>query len=555
MKTNHKDAEKWKEKFTELSQTLDKQKAYELLLERGLSRLALVSHGLDMALDDQLDKLRKHLRTSVRDKTLVESILEEIETAISRMDEDKLSQSTLTTLLIRLIDKIDWPENKKKHVLKLRKRAVKKADDALPQMLDELTVLIDECMSSTPKEDEERGLFSRFFQNKQSQHNLNKTNITARVSLANLSATSDEKADTTPSEAIEDKVITPQALLIELLERLSLPTEFSSKASELRLKIHDGLKAEDVPKTISSIADIVSQLSSSVMAEKKEYESFLRDLTKKITSLDKYLYEVVQEDLSAYEERHKLAGDVEQTMVGLRTDVESAADFEDIKHLLSQRLDHLNEQITHYQHADNTRFANSQKQIEALTQRLHEMESEANELRLATSKARALAMKDPLTGIWNRQALTEVLQTEYSRWTRYQKSLTMVIWDVDYFKSVNDKFGHSAGDVVLKTIARIFKDSTRQADFIARYGGEEFVGLFPEIDLEQALDMANKIRQTIEKTQFQHNGISVPITASAGLVCFEKGDTIEDVFKRADKALYEAKGQGRNNCQVERRSV
>ena len=79
MKTNHKDAEKWKEKFTELSQTLDKQKAYELLLERGLSRLALVSHGLDMALDDQLDKLRKHLRTSVRDKTLVESILEEIE--------------------------------------------------------------------------------------------------------------------------------------------------------------------------------------------------------------------------------------------------------------------------------------------------------------------------------------------------------------------------------------------------------------------------------------------------------------------------------------------
>jgi diguanylate cyclase len=164
-------------------------------------------------------------------------------------------------------------------------------------------------------------------------------------------------------------------------------------------------------------------------------------------------------------------------------------------------------------------------------------------------------MKDPLTGIWNRQALSEVLQTEYSRWTRDQTGLTMVIWDVDYFKSVNDQFGHSAGDVVLKTIARIFKDSTRQADFIARYGGEEFVGLFPEIDLDQGLEMANKIRQTIEKTRFQHNGISVPITASAGLACFEKGDTIEDVFRRADKALYEAKGQGRNNCQVERKSV
>jgi diguanylate cyclase len=289
------------------------------------------------------------------------------------------------------------------------------------------------------------------------------------------------------------------------------------------------------------------------MAEKKEYEKFLRDLTKKITSLDKYLYEVVKEDLSAFEQRHKLAGDVEQTMVELRTDVEGAADFVEIKSVLSQRLDHLNEQITNYQQADNTRFAESQKQIEALTQRLHEMESEANELRLATSKARALAMKDPLTGIWNRQALTEVLQTEYSRWARYQKPLTMVVWDVDYFKAVNDKFGHSAGDVVLKTIARIFKDSTRQADFIARFGGEEFVGLFPEINLEQGLEMANKIRQTVENTQFQHNGISVPITTSAGLATFEKGDTIEDVFTRADKALYEAKGQGRNNCQIERK--
>jgi len=127
------------------------------------------------------------------------------------------------------------------------------------------------------------------------------------------------------------------------------------------------------------------------------------------------------------------------------------------------------------------------------------------------------------------------------------------VWDVDYFKAVNDKFGHSAGDVVLKTIARIFKDSTRQADFIARFGGEEFVGLFPEINLEQGLEMANKIRQTIENTQFQHNGISVPITTSAGLATFEKGDTIEDVFTRADKALYEAKGQGRNNCQIERK--
>jgi len=545
-KSSPKTAEKWREQFIELSHELEQQKSYEQLLERGLSRLALAANGMDVCLDPHLGALRKNLRASVTDKAEVEKILAEIESAITVMDAKKASKSDIAQLLIALIDKISWPKTQKKQFDKLRKRAEKSSDKQLSEILDEIAHLIEESFSAKKAKDR-NGFFSQFLPLKQTKSSY----TVVETDLSEQESNDDDKPDFIHESRKDD--FTPQILLTVLLERLSLPTELSSKASQLRLKIHDGLKTEDVPETISSIADLVSELSSSAMAEKKEYEKFLRDLTKKITSLDKYLYEVVKQDLSAFEQRHKLAGDVEQTMVELRTDMEGAADFVEIKSVLSQRLDHLNEQITNYQQADNTRFAESQKQIEALTQRLHEMESEANELRLATSKARALAMKDPLTGIWNRQALTEVLQTEYSRWARYQKPLTMVVWDVDYFKAVNDKFGHSAGDVVLKTIARIFKDSTRQADFIARFGGEEFVGLFPEINLEQGLEMANKIRQTIENTQFQHNGISVPITTSAGLATFEKGDTIEDVFTRADKALYEAKGQGRNNCQIERK--
>lgn len=545
-KSSPKTTARWRQQFIELSHELEQQKTYEQLLERGLSRLALAANGMDVCLDPHLDSLRKNLRASIRDKGEVEHILTEIESAITAMDAKKASKSNIVQLLIALIDKVSWPKSKKKQFDKVRKRAEKSSDTQLSELLDEVARLIEE--SITPQKGKERNrFFSQFLPLKQtkSSHSL--------IEKEMVELDSDESDTTEFIRQSQTDDFTPQILLTELLERLSLPTELSSKASELRLKIHDGLKTEEVTETISSIANLVSELSSSAMAEKKEYEKFLRDLTKKITSLDKHLYEVVQEDLSAFEQRHKLAGDVEQTMVELRTDVEGAVDFVEIKSVLSQRLDHLNEQITNYQQADNTRFTESQKQIEALTLRLHEMESEANELRLATSKARALAMKDPLTGIWNRQALTEVLQTEYSRWARYQKPLTMVVWDVDYFKAVNDKFGHSAGDVVLKTIARIFKDSTRQADFIARFGGEEFVGLFPEISLEQGLEMANKVRLTIENTQFQHNGISVPITASAGLATFEKGDTIEDVFTRADKALYEAKGQGRNNCQIERK--
>jgi diguanylate cyclase len=116
---------------------------------------------------------------------------------------------------------------------------------------------------------------------------------------------------------------------------------------------------------------------------------------------------------------------------------------------------------------------------------------------------------------------------------------------------VNDTYGHAAGDKVLKTIAQIFKKATRDADFIARFGGEEFMGIFPETRLEEALALANKIREKVANSKFHYENKPVPITASAGLAMFRPNDSIEDVYKRADKALYRAKQEGRNRCIAE----
>jgi len=176
------------------------------------------------------------------------------------------------------------------------------------------------------------------------------------------------------------------------------------------------------------------------------------------------------------------------------------------------------------------------------------MEQESVVLRQSAEKSRDLALKDALTGIWNRQALNEDLEKEFVRWQRYQKPLSLVVWDIDLFKRVNDEYGHAAGDKVLKTIARIFVQATRDADFIARFGGEEFVGIFPETRLEDALILANKIREKVANSKFHYENKPVPITASAGLATFRPNDTIADVFKRADAALYRAKDAGRNRC-------
>lgn len=111
--------------------------------------------------------------------------------------------------------------------------------------------------------------------------------------------------------------------------------------------------------------------------------------------------------------------------------------------------------------------------------RMKDLEREVNKLRERIALAHSEAIKDPLTGIFNRQAYTERLSQEYARWKRYQAPLTLVIWDIDNFKYVNDTYGHQAGDVVLRHVAKLVSSALRETDFFARYGGEEFVALMP----------------------------------------------------------------------------
>jgi diguanylate cyclase len=141
-----------------------------------------------------------------------------------------------------------------------------------------------------------------------------------------------------------------------------------------------------------------------------------------------------------------------------------------------------------------------------------------------------------------------MLDKEFARWQRYQSPFSVVIWDLDFFKKINDKHGHDAGDNVLKVFAKKFLGETRETDFIARFGGEEFVGVLPETSLDEALVLANKVREKVANTKFFYEGEPVPITASAGVATVADVETIEDLIKQADKRLYQAKAQGRNCC-------
>ena len=126
----------------------------------------------------------------------------------------------------------------------------------------------------------------------------------------------------------------------------------------------------------------------------------------------------------------------------------------------------------------------------------------------------------------------------------------MIVCDVDYFKKVNDDYGHLAGDKVLRIIAKTLRTRLRKTDFIARFGGEEFVILMPETQQDQALNVAEGVREAIASCPFHFKEQPVSITTSFGIAEFFKGDNGEKVFSRADRALYQAKEEGRNRCVV-----
>ena len=156
------------------------------------------------------------------------------------------------------------------------------------------------------------------------------------------------------------------------------------------------------------------------------------------------------------------------------------------------------------------------------------------------------SLTDPLTGAGNRVALSNTLQREISLARRHKHSLSVLVLDIDKFKTVNDQFGHSAGDRVLKDIVAMLRKSNRNTDLTYRYGGEEFVVLLNRTDEEGALIIAERMRSAIEDMTITYEGQEIKTSISIGVTSFCDTDTEDSLFNRADKALYTIKKSGGN---------
>jgi len=172
------------------------------------------------------------------------------------------------------------------------------------------------------------------------------------------------------------------------------------------------------------------------------------------------------------------------------------------------------------------------------------------ELREALAREQLMARTDGLTGLNNRRHFFELAAHEWAVAQRYRLPLAVMLYDIDYFKQINDSVGHQLGDEILKRVARAGSDHLRAADIIARYGGEEFIVLLPGSTAEQSAVVADRIREAIAADAIETPAARVGATISVGLAeALPDRDTLEQLIRRADQALYDAKAKGRN-CTV-----
>ena len=166
------------------------------------------------------------------------------------------------------------------------------------------------------------------------------------------------------------------------------------------------------------------------------------------------------------------------------------------------------------------------------------------------TQTKQLSITDALTNLYNRRYFETTFAREFARAKRYNSQLSLVVVDIDWFKKINDTYGHSCGDYVLRELSWLMAENFRQTDIIFRYGGEEFVILLTETDGKSAIIPVERLRRAVEDNKFKFKGVELNVTISAGISSNKDVNEVCQMFDNADKALYQAKEEGRNRVRT-----
>ncbi len=601
---------KYLKSLEELEQKEKSWELAEASLRRCISRLSFVGDGRNRKMDRRLEELRNRVRHESDLKRLQRMVeaLAEMADKLEPEETPPLDLSGLSDGLVRILDEAPFPVSLKRRVKALRGKI--RSEPLHEDNLTELRSLVIEGLQVKPPAEggeKKAGLFGKLFHKEQPaeaappahaesvqpdvektapqvnpnpaepaapvQENLDVVEMAAALlvelidrlkhvdhwsrplnslSVRARNAGTERALNALVKELAEILQVPKEirfgsdSVLLSLLEQIDLPRDLEPKVTPLKTQLAEGVEEEKIPRVLKQMADVLGQARRDAEKERQEVEEFLLQLTQQLQELDVELDGVGTQGREIYEGSKRFGESMDSQVSDLHASVADATDLDDLKNTVFTRLQKIQEHMRNHRAEEDQRSEQFETDIVQLKSRLQEMESESDDLKRKVDEARAQAFSDALTGLNNRHAFDVRMEQEYARWKRYQTPLSIIVLDVDFFKRVNDTYGHSSGDKVLRVIGNQVRSLLREVDFPARYGGEEFVILLPETELFAAHEVAEKVRLAVEEKGFHAGDKRVTITLSCGVAELGGDDSQQSLFERADNALYLAKSSGRN---------
>ena len=483
----------WKAKAQLLTNELNElgrgARETEQVLRHAISRLCVAVTGLDPSLDDRLGQVRDAARRG-GDLAALEAELNRLADAVLHGGEARP-----TELMHRLLGRLQLPAAELRRARELWNEA---ASGKAGASIDVLAGLL------TP-------------------------------------AGRAEPAAPAPGESANQR-------LAQLLSQAQWPDSIAGEIEDLRARLGEDAPADAWLGVVEELTTLAAKTASQSDEQIRTAEEFLSGLTGRLRELEAHMQRgsaLRDESLAGGRELGRV---VRGQVHDIEVTVHEATELDQLRLDIGRHLAVIETHMAEHLASEERRHREASATEQALRERLGQVEAEADELRQEIAVVREHALVDPVTGLPTRAAWDERLRQEQARWRRFGAPLCLAVFDVDDFKSINDRFGHAAGDKALRIIAGALRSRLRQTDFIARYGGEEFAVLLIGATKPGALKVAEEMRLAVSRAGLHTRSRPVQVTISCGISEFQADDGAEAVFERADAALYEAKRSGKNCC-------
>ncbi len=495
----------WRDRYLVLAEQADAQEkkfaAAERELLRLITRLCIATQGLDATLDPHLKRLHKAAHAGVEGKLLAQA--KEFGDALVQAQEARSNAE----LIGQVLERSEMAGSQAKSALKLWRQLAAAPARASDQQLDELASVLF-AKTGSPGAEKSSGLLGRLLQ---------------------------RDAGTPPNELLRD-----------LMNTLEWPGGLQHQVIDLQVRLKPDAPDDAWMDVVREISGLAATAFERVSQDAEAASTFLAQLSERLRAIDQFMLGEDERRSAARQSGARLGRAVSDEVGDLSANIQSQGDLSQLRSQVLGTLDKIQQHVAVHLQEENERIDLAEQQAEQLRQKLGALEQETFDLRRQVADSHHQAMTDPLTGLPNRRAYEDRAEQELARWKRFGDPLALVVWDVDNFKQINDVFGHKAGDRALAVIARILREGMRETDFIARYGGEEFVVLLPGANPDDAMKVANLMRERVANAGMHSHNKPVTITLSGGLAMAQAEEGVERLFERADKAMYQAKQAGKN---------